>query len=361
MYKFKDSPLLYYGPHFTLQWHLTAKCEQNCKHCYVKEQSSYKNEIINELNFKDCMILLNDFINTIKRWKAIATINFTGGDPLLKDGIFKLIKHASNNALHVGILGNPNMITYKTALKLKENGLIQYQLSIDGSEKTHDEIRSKKGLFKDTIRAIKILQETGISTVVMFTLSKINAKDLIKTINLVNKLNVSIFDFARLVPIGNASKMKEQMLEPDEYHSLLLNVLEEYKKLKEKGCYTYFGRKDHLWNLLYQELGLFKKPVNENTELIYNGCAIGNNLLTILADGTVYACRRLPLKIGKVPQQKIREIFIESPLLNKMRDIKKMDKCHKCDLLRFCRGCPAVAYGTYNNFYASDPQCWKLQ
>lgn len=347
-------------PFFTLQWHLTAKCEQNCMHCYLKEEFSYKNEIKNELKFKDCILVLNDFIETIKKWNAKATINFTGGDPLLKKEIFKLIRHASNNGLNVGILGNPNLITYDTAVKLRESGLIQYQLSIDGLEKTHDEIRGRVGLFKDTLRAIKILQKVGIITVVMFTLSKINAKDLIKVINLVNKLKVSIFDFARLVPIGSGSQIKAYMLKPNEYRSLLINVLEEYKRLKEMGCYTQFGRKDHLWNLLYLELGLFKKPINENTELIYNGCAVGNNLLTILADGTVYACRRLPIKIGEVPQQKIKEIFIKSPILNKIRDIKKMEKCHKCELLRFCRGCPAVAYGTYKNFYSPDPQCWKL-
>jgi hypothetical protein len=27
--------------------------------------------------------------------------------------------------------------------------------------------------------------------------------------------------------------------------------------------------------------------------------------------------------------------------------------------LRFCRGCPAVAYGYTHDFYAADPQCWK--
>ncbi|MEA3432055.1 MAG: SPASM domain-containing protein [candidate division WOR-3 bacterium] len=147
------------------------------------------------------------------------------------------------------------------------------------------------------------------------------------------------------------------MLKPQEYRALLLRVLEEYKRLKEEGCRTYFGRKDNLWELLYQELGLLK-PLPEN-DLIYLGCGICANGPTILADGTVYACRRLPVKIGKVPEQSMREIFINSPECNKMRQIEKMEKCSKCELLRFCRGCPAVAYATYGSYYAPDPQCWK--
>lgn len=38
---------------------------------------------------------------------------------------------------------------------------------------------------------------------------------------------------------------------------------------------------------------------------------------------------------------------------------ERFDKCAKCELLRFCRGCPAVAFGYTHNFYATDPQCWK--
>jgi len=148
------------------------------------------------------------------------------------------------------------------------------------------------------------------------------------------------------------------MLTPQEYRGLLLKVLEEYKCLQENGCRTYFGRKDHLWRLLYQELGLLK-PLPKKKETIYNGCGIGSSILTILADGTVYACRRLPVEIGKVPEQSIKEIFINSPEHNKMRQVEKMQKCSNCELMQFCRGCPAVAYATHGDYMASDPQCWK--
>lgn len=41
------------------------------------------------------------------------------------------------------------------------------------------------------------------------------------------------------------------------------------------------------------------------------------------------------------------------------REYSKFEKCSKCELLAFCRGCPAVASGKDGNFYAADPQCWK--
>jgi len=346
------------GPYFSLQWHLTAKCDQDCMHCYLYDSPTYEREQNNELNYEECCKVIDDFSNTFNTWGMPTRINFTGGDPLLREDIFKLIAYAREREIEVGILGNPNHLDYETAKRLKYLGVSRYQVSIDGLEENHDRLRGRKGLFKDTIRAIHVLEDVGIPSVVMLTLSRENASELIEVIHTVAKEGVSIFDFARIVPIGAGEQLREQILNPQEYRELLLKVLEEYKCLQENGCKTYFGRKDHLWKLLYQELGLLK-PLPKDKETIYSGCGIGSCILTILADGTVYACRRLPVEIGKVPEQNIRDVFINSPEHNNMRKVENMQKCSKCELLQFCRGCPAVAYGTYGDYMAPDPQCWK--
>jgi radical SAM/SPASM domain protein of ACGX system len=325
----------------------------------MRDEPTYKSELQSELDFKTCLEIIDNFVLTTKEWGVRGNIHFSGGDPLLKPEITDLVKYAAKSGLSVGILGNPNLLDCKTALELKNAGLVSYQVSIDGMEKTHDRLRGREGLFQDTLRAIRILNKIGIRTVVMFTLSEANAQELIDVIRLVSKENVTAFDFARLVPVGRGAQLRNQMIKPREYKSLLLNLLDEYHNLQESGSTTHFGRKDHLWKLLYYELGLYKRPFQEEQNLIYDGCAIGNRTLTLLADGTVYACRRLPIKIGKVPDESIRKIFIESVELNNMRKIENMEKCGRCELLNYCRGCPAVAYGVSRNYFAADPQCWK--
>lgn len=81
--------------------------------------------------------------------------------------------------------------------------------------------------------------------------------------------------------------------------------------------------------------------------------------LSILENGTVLACRRLPIPIGKVPHQRIRDIFILSRKLNEMRRIERLEKCKDCELLLYCRGCRAVTYGITGDYFKPDPQCWK--
>jgi radical SAM protein with 4Fe4S-binding SPASM domain len=285
-------------------------------------------------------------------------INFTGGDPLARPDIFELINYAAQKGIMVGILGNPEPLDYNTALKLKKLGVARYQISIDGLEETHDSLRSP-GSFKRSLEGLRMLNRVGIPSVVMFTLSKLNAKDLIPVIRLMAKENVYLFDFARLVPIGRGKSLKDEMLEPLEYRNLLLQVLEECRKLQEVGCRTRFGRKENLWKLLYMELGLWRPSPHRDKKIIYDGCGVGINLLTILSDGTVYSCRRVPIPIGKVPDQSLLDIFLKSEKLNELRQEEKIEKCNQCELWQFCRGCRGVAYGAYGSYFASDPQCWK--
>lgn len=346
------------APHFTLQWHVTAKCDQHCQHCYMHGSPSYEEELKHELNYDDSIRVIDNFHDVFSTWGMPMRINFTGGDPLLRKDIYELIAYAHGKGINIGILGNSNHLDYDTAIALKACGVSRYQLSMDGTEETHDRLRGRQGLFADTLRAIKVLNTVGIPSVIMFTVSRANKDDLLKVINIVADHDVSIFDFARIVPIGQGQSLKEQMLTSFEYAQLLLEVLDLYRSLRVQHCNTYFGRKDHLWKLLYQDIGLLK-PLPEDKHTIFGGCAIGSSILTLLADGTVYACRRLPVSIGRVPSENIKDIFINSLELNRMRQEKNFAKCSKCDLLQFCRGCPAVSHAVHGDYMAPDPQCWK--
>lgn len=342
---------------FTLQWHITAKCQQACGHCYMLDSETYHSEIENELGYEECVGIIDDYLDSVGKWGIHLRINFTGGDPLLNPHLSDLIKYAAERGISVGVMGNPFLLNEETAPQLKEAGAESYQLSIDGLEETHDSLRSK-GSFQQTLRALQIVNKVGLRSVVMMTVSKRNAEEITDVIELMARQRVHVFDFARLVPIGTGKQMQDQMIPPDDYRRLLLRILKMYKNLFDIGCLTHFGRKDHLWKLLYKEIGLVEIS-SDDTGGIGGGCASGTRILTVLADGNVLSCRRLPVIIGKVPEQSLGDIFIKSPELIRMRQIHMMKKCGACDLLQHCRGCPAVAYGVYGDYFAPDPQCWK--
>ncbi len=344
---------------FLLQWHLTARCEERCRHCYMHDSPSYGSELRNELTPGQCLEVLDDFTRTVRGWGVEARINFSGGDPLLRPDMLDLVRAARERGFAVGILGNPHLLTERVALALKHAGVSRYQLSLDGLEGTHDSLRGRKGAFGDALRAVRVLNKAGLPSVLMFTLSRLNAPELIPVIRLCDRENVRIFDFARLVPAGTGRALKDQMLGPAEYRELLLRVLEEYRRLEAAGSRTYFGRKENLWVLLYHELGLLP-PLPRGKGTVFSGCSVGSRIMTILADGTVLSCRRLPVALGRVPRQGLREIFISSKNHRRLRSVERMERCAGCRLLPFCRGCPAVAHGATGDFLAGDPQCWKV-
>ena len=141
-----------------------------------------------------------------------------------------------------------------------------------------------------------------------------------------------------------------------EYRQLLANVWEKYEEYKDFK--TFFTLKDHLWTLFLYEKGIFKIPSDLKDDVIYDGCNCGNSHLTILPNGDVFACRRMDSKVGNALKEKIFDIFT-GPKMDEYRKFEEFEKCLKCELLRFCRGCPAVSYGYTHNMYSADPQCWK--
>ncbi|HOM02447.1 MAG TPA: radical SAM protein [Acetivibrio sp.] len=344
-------------PIFSLQWHITAKCDQKCKHCYMYESPFYKSERENELLLSDCKAIIDDFLDTVGHRKG--GICFTGGDPLLRNDFFDILEYtAGKNIFPLGIAGNSYHLDFETALRLKKYGVIMYQISLDGLKETHDYFR-KPGSFDDALRAYKVLKKAGILSMCMFTLSRKNMNQLIDVIRLVAEIGLDGFDFDRIVPVGSAKDMKEEIIDPFEYREFLLEVDNEYKKLRAKGCRTQFGYKDNLWGLVLDKETLISTQnlVPEGYSL-KRGCLIGKAGLCILADGSAMACRRLPVIVGKLPKQRIREIFYESPVLNELKRNDRLSKCSSCSNLENCRGCRAVAYAFFGDYFGEDPGCW---
>lgn len=321
---------------------------------------TYASELKNELSFEDVCKVIDDYKGMVDECSGEGYINFSGGDPLLRKELFKILEYVKKKTnLIVGIIGNPYHITKETAERLEQCGVKRYQVSIDGKEELHDYFR-KKGSFQETLRAIRVIKKyTNMRVIVMCTVSKRNMDQLMDVVETCVKENVDRFDFSRLVPMGNATNSQEDMISPEDYHAFLLKLHKYYEEQKKKGIKLSLGEKDYLWLALKEELGLLPKLPDSNIDKIFGGCSVGVCGMAVLSDGTVYPCRRLPIKIGQVPKDKLINIFFKSPILKKLREYHNFKKCSKCTLLRFCRGCPAVAYGLTKDFFAPDPQCWK--
>ena len=242
----------------------------------------------------------------------------------------------------------------KSGRRLKEYGCEKYQLSLDGMRETHDWFR-KPGSFDITLGKIGCINRAGIRSVIMTTVSGTNIEQVPDIIDAVVEAGVNVFAFARYCP---TSEEKDVNIEPERYREFLAECDRKFKEYERAGCETYFNRKDHLWTLYAYETGEFKIPEAAEEGMIYGGCNCGNCHLTILPTGDIFACRRVQnSKVGNVFEDRLADVWVCR--MEEYRDYGKFKKCAKCELLSWCRGCPAVASGKAGDFYGEDPQCWK--
>lgn len=336
--------------YFSFQWHITDSCDQRCEHCYIFAEDN--NISLTEMPWNNMQSIIDNCVEMCDRLRRIPYFYITGGDPILHMDFWRLLELLKARNIAFSIMGNPFHLTDEVCARLKSYGCERYQLSIDGMRDTHDWFRMP-GSFDTTVDKIATINKSGIRSVVMTTVSKVNAHQIPDIIDLVVEHGVKVFAFARYCPTGPD---KDIHVEPGEYRKLLDVCWSKFEQYKDSG--TTFNLKDHLWTLYLHEKGLFAIPDGLDDDMIYDGCNCGINHLTILPTGDVYACRRMDSACGNVFDNRLADVFL-SDKMDQYRAYGKFEKCAKCELMRFCRGCPAVAYGYTYNSYSADPQCWK--
>lgn len=338
--------------YFAFQWHITDECDQRCEHCYIFSEN--KSIVLKQMSVEQMENVVASCVDMCEKLNRTPYFYITGGDPILHSDFWRLCELLKSKGIEFAIMGNPFHLTDEVCERLASCGCKKYQLSLDGLRDTHDRFR-KHGSFDTTIEKIACIRKAGMYCAIMSTVSGVNVDEIPELIDVVVQNNVDVFAFGRYCPTSG-QKSEEYHITPTAYRAFLEKCWAKFEELKDSG--TTFQLKDHLWTLFLYEKGLFTIPDNLKDGVIYDGCHAGISHITILPSGDVYACRRTESKVGNVFETSMHELFLGDNM-NCYREYDKFEKCSKCELLRFCRGCPAVAYGYTQNFYAADPQCWK--
>ena len=339
---------------FHLQWHITERCNLSCKHCYFD-----KKFLKNELSLVQLLKIFKSYLTLIKKWKLprdASRISITGGEPMVRKDFFEFLEECYKNKelTRYGILINGLLLDREKVARLKDLKIDYAQVSLEGMEKANDEIRGQ-GTFKKIIEAVRLLVKNKIKTSISATINKRNLKDVPQLINLAENLKVNALGLRRFVPIGRGSHFKKMMLSPQETRKLYLYISKTSQKLRNQKVKLRLG--------IGCEDGILAQ---EN--LPVNGCVAGYLSLTILPNGDVYPCRRLPIYVGNVLKHSLEEIFYNSKELKRLRDPQNINSyCQNCPYFDKCKGgakCVSYAYWKSmhleNPQFLPDPQCWRL-
>ncbi len=341
--------------HLYLQWDSTDSCNLRCSHCYHNSEGNSNHQQFKELmSLEDVFSMIDDLKETAKRWDMIPRIAISGGEPLMRRDHLNIFDYTQKQEVITNLLTNGTLINPKKAKQIKERGIDTIQISIDGTKETHNKIRGREFAYDKAMEGINNASREGISVVSAMTLMKQNMDEFEDVIENSYIAGAKKVGFKTYVPDPKLGTKDPKFVNSFEVYEMLKktnNLVERYK-----GKITVL-QSDVLWQIFQDgENDLIKKSKENNTYLC--GCSAGFRMLSVLSDGTVYPCRRLPISIGNI-KEGFRNLVLENEVMQDLRDLNKIREKSLCDKVVHCRGCRAIAYATTGDYMAKDPMCFK--
>ena len=314
-----------------VSWNVTAKCNLKCAHCYI---NAGEKKDIDELSTDGAKLIIHQIAEVSK-----PLLILSGGEPLLREDIFELIRYGTERGLKMAMGSNGMLIDDAVARKLKDAGITTVSISLDSSVPAlHDQFRGVTGSWQQAVEAIKALKRSGVIVQVNTTVTQQNYSQIEDIFALAEKLGAENFHLFFLVPTGRGAKIED--ITSDMYEKMITSSFSKSMKYNlnvKPSCAPQFMR-------IAQETGI------DMTRWV-RGCMAGLYYCRIYPTGEVTPCPYLPIALGNIRQKSFKDIWFNSEVLRNLRDFKKLKgKCGNCEYNAVCGGCRARAYGLTSNF-----------
>lgn len=321
---------------FILQWHLSENCNLKCLHCY---QEDHKPMCI---SYKKLEIIYNQFIELIDKLGMKGHINITGGEPLCNPHLFKVLDMIKkDNKVSFSILSNGTLITEEIAKKIKSYDPYYVQVSLEGGKKINDYIRGK-GTYKQIKEGIKNLKKAGIFTSISFTANHINYKEFPKVVRFGKRLKVDNIWSDRYIPLGGS--MDKELTMTKKETSEYLDIMKKEKLKMNKKSKTRISMNRAL-------------QFTRTNEYAY-ACTCGDTLLTVMENGDLVPCRRMPIVVGNLFKDNMYDLYKNNEILKDLRKKTIPEDCLKCEHSNRCKGgLKCLTYAVTGNYNLKDVGC----
>ena len=318
---------------YTVQIESTSACPQSCLYCYASQKSLEKKE----LSKKNVIAILDSAAKM-----EVKAIDWLGGDPLIRDDWYELMRYAQDLGLRNNIWtsGIPlkDMEVAQKAVELTGSGFISVHLD-SLNETVYSKVHS--GDPKRIIEAIL----TGVDNTL--SLGK-SPNELINCITYSKPLAGD--DVKRTIKYFFEEKGIRTCL------TMMCNVglAKEHEDWQASGqdIMDAYGTRDDV-NYSNSPHSISTMDVNK----FYCG-----GIICVTVDGDVTSCSVIRKGFGNINDSLLEDIidkFKNDLLFIPLRETKNMPgSCDSCKNNSVCWGCRAMAYYETGNMMAEDPKCW---
>ncbi|MBQ7523791.1 MAG: radical SAM protein [Oscillospiraceae bacterium] len=300
----------------SVQFELTFRCNERCRHCYCPRE----NEISKELTTAEIKHVIDD----LKKMNVVE-LTFTGGDLFMRSDTFEILEYAYAQGFVINIFTNGTLLSDADFFRLKKLYPRSVHFSIyNYIPEKHDAFTQLPGSFQKTTDAIKKCKLLGIPVNIKVSLLEENYDDVDGILRLAEALGTTIQVSLQITPTNNGSMMPTaHRLNSAERYAEVMKTIDSHILLSCAGGELTLTRKR-------QDVAI---------------CGAGAFSLNINPYGEVYPCNALLISCGNVRQTPIAEIWQTSQTLQTVRSfrIEQVKGCEACADRDLCDYCPGSA------------------
>jgi radical SAM protein len=353
-----QSPLLVF-------YETTRACPLACRHCRAE---AMPDPLPGQLTTDQSKLFFEDLLRFGQRPPILI---LTGGDPLMRADIFELCAYASSIGITVAL--SPSVtpsLTTANVRRLKDVGVSSMSISLDGANApTHENIRGVPGHFAQTVDAVLMLVDEGITVQINTTVMEINADELDTVAALIKELKAAIWEVFFLIGVGRGKGLSalDAAGNEDVCHFLydasrygftvrtveapfFRRVASERRRGRPAPCGPLYRRLSHG---LRERLGEPREAPRAGTA----GTRDGKGIVFVSHAGDIYPAGFLPVSAGKVPTDSIVDVYRDHAVFASLRGGDFGGRCGRCDYREMCGGSRARAFSVAGDPLAEDPGC----
>lgn len=320
----------------TINWAINNSCNFACRHCYSREDTH------DELELDILFAALEKVAKA-----GVFSINLGGGEPLLHQGLLDIARFAKGLGLRLSMNSNGWLIDAEKAAALKGAGFSKVGISIDSHlAEVHDSFRGISGSHDRAVAALGHLAAEGIATSISTVICRINHQAIDELVAFALEQRTGQLNFHNFKCSGLGLAHKDELdLTPAEWKDFYVRAIAAKGEVR--------GLDISLDDPIIALLGA------RDAGNMVKGSVCGKLSLNIKANGDITPCGFIPVVIGNIAKDDLREVWRDSPVLAKMRNKQATGKCSGCSKYEECLGgCSARALALTGDLNSPDPHCW---
>lgn len=319
-------------------WEMTRACALACRHCRAQ---AIPRRDPRELSTGEAFALV-DAVAECGRPIFI----LTGGDPLMRDDVFKIVEYAVNRGLRTAVSPSATgRLTARSLQALVRAGCGRISLSLDAPDPdSHDAFRGVGGSFKRTLDALRAARDTGLEVQINTTISRFNHTRISEMAAFLVMYDIALWSAFFLVPVGRASL--DDVLTAEETEAA-------FRELHRASMALPFDVKT-------TEAPHYRRYMLQHG---HSGGGIssigdGKGFVFVSHRGEIFPSGFLPHCVGNVRSDRLIDVYRDSPFMRRLRDPDSFaGKCSICEFRRICGGSRARAFTMTGDAFASEPTC----